>query len=336
MPQPFPVPEDDNEQTQPNTLARNGFVGAFVRSVRRGQQTPAVGKVGIGVLVAVLAAGSVVGLSVLLRGTNSTAAAAATAPSGGASADPRSAAASTEAGKPATGSDKATGIDGTAAAGVPDVSGVAGAPGIGGAPGVAGTPGIAGALGNTGVTGVPGTTPGAVAGAVTHTSNTSPTAAGATTATSNRATAAAQNAAAAKPLPAVLRGPTRIVGSASNRCIDVTDGASGARLQIYDCSPVNTNTHQTWTFYADETVRTKVTGQCMTVAGSWASGTPISAKPCNGSALQKFVLNGSHDLTNYSASAGGAKCVDVTGKATGNGAKLQLWTCEGTSNQKWS
>jgi hypothetical protein len=133
----------------------------------------------------------------------------------------------------------------------------------------------------------------------------------------------------------VLRGPATITNYGSNRCIDVTDGHAGARLQIYDCSPANSNSHQAWTFYADETVRAKVTGQCMT-AGSWASGATITAQSCApGNPLQKFVLNGSHDLTNYSASAGQAKCVDVVDKATADGAKLQLWTCGGTPNQKW-
>jgi hypothetical protein len=282
--------------------------------------------VAIGALVAVLSAGSVVGLSVLLRGTSKPTAAAATTPSGGVGAGARSAAPSAVAPKPATGGDKVTGG--------PAIPGVPGSPGVAGAPGA---PGASGVVGAAGVAGVPGAPVAVTGAAVTQASNTSPTGAGATTATSNHSTAAVQQqAAAANPLPVVVRGPTRIVGTASNRCVDVTDGASGARLQIYGCGPVNTNTHQTWTFYADETVRAKVTGQCMTVAGSWANGAAIAAKPCTGSALQKFVLNSSDDLTNYSASAGSAKCVDVTGKATGDGATLQLWTCEGTSNQKWS
>ena len=30
------------------------------------------------------------------------------------------------------------------------------------------------------------------------------------------------------------------------------------------------------------------------------------------------------------------KCVDITDKGTANGTALQLWTCYGTDNQKWS
>lgn len=29
-------------------------------------------------------------------------------------------------------------------------------------------------------------------------------------------------------------------------------------------------------------------------------------------------------------------CLDVTGTATANGSKAQLWSCTGASNQKWS
>ncbi|MEV4351054.1 hypothetical protein AB0J83_41895, partial [Actinoplanes sp. NPDC049596] len=56
----------------PHRGARTGFVGAFVRTARRGAQTSAVGKTAVGALVVVLTAGSVVGLSVLLRGTGKT------------------------------------------------------------------------------------------------------------------------------------------------------------------------------------------------------------------------------------------------------------------------
>jgi translation initiation factor IF-2 len=57
------------DDTRRSTGARGGFVSAFVRAMRRGPQSSAVGKVAVGALVIVLSAGSVVGMSVLLRGT---------------------------------------------------------------------------------------------------------------------------------------------------------------------------------------------------------------------------------------------------------------------------
>jgi hypothetical protein len=29
-------------------------------------------------------------------------------------------------------------------------------------------------------------------------------------------------------------------------------------------------------------------------------------------------------------------CLDANGQATANGTKVQLWTCNGGANQKWS
>jgi hypothetical protein len=52
---------------------------------------------------------------------------------------------------------------------------------------------------------------------------------------------------------------------------------------------------------------------------------------CNGSSAQKFTLNSSNDLVNLNAD----KCVDVKDQQTANGTPLQLWSCGGTSNQKW-
>ncbi len=43
------------------------------------------------------------------------------------------------------------------------------------------------------------------------------------------------------------------------------------------------------------------------------------------------VLTGAGDLINPQAN----KCVDVRDWNSANGAKLQLWDCAGTANQKW-
>lgn len=119
-----------------------------------------------------------------------------------------------------------------------------------------------------------------------------------------------------------------IVGDASGRCINVTNyGQSGVPLQIWDCGPVVD--WKRWAFYPDETIRSM--GECMTLVGGSADGSPIELEPCNGGASQRFVLNTSSDLVNVAAD----KCVDVKDKQTANGTPLQLWQCAGTSNQKW-
>jgi hypothetical protein len=119
-----------------------------------------------------------------------------------------------------------------------------------------------------------------------------------------------------------------IVSYASGKCIDVTnEGQTGVPIQIWDCGPVTD--WKRWAFYSDGTIRSQ--GHCMTVAGGSGNGTPIEVMPCNGGSSQRFNLNNAHDLVNVAAD----KCVDVKDKQTANGTKLQLWSCGGTSNQKW-
>jgi hypothetical protein len=116
----------------------------------------------------------------------------------------------------------------------------------------------------------------------------------------------------------------------TNRCVDVKDAQSGtakdgSALQLWDCA---NSTNQKWAFFSDGTVRSL--GLCMDLA--WAKtddGTPIQLVKCNGGWAQRFTLNGSHDLVNPQAD----KCVTADG--TGNGARLVLRSCNGTSSQKW-
>jgi hypothetical protein len=111
----------------------------------------------------------------------------------------------------------------------------------------------------------------------------------------------------------------RIIGYASNRCIDASAGA----VQIWDCG---SKPSQRWSF-VNGTIRSQ--GRCMTAAGS-SNGAAIQVARCNGGAAQQFTLNPAHDIAH-----GSLECVDVKDKETGNGTRLQLWDCAGTSNQKW-
>jgi len=49
------------------------------------------------------------------------------------------------------------------------------------------------------------------------------------------------------------------------------------------------------------------------------------------SSPQQFVLNSAGDLINPQAN----KCVDIVDVNSADGAKLQLWDCAGSANQKW-
>ncbi|MFF2328591.1 MULTISPECIES: ricin-type beta-trefoil lectin domain protein [unclassified Streptomyces] len=120
-----------------------------------------------------------------------------------------------------------------------------------------------------------------------------------------------------------------VFSHASGRCVTVTggQGKDGSPLQIQDCSG---SAAQQWAFASDGTIR--AFGLCMDAAGaSTANGTVVQLANCNGGPAQQFRLNSSHDLVSVLAD----KCVDVKDGQTANGA-LQLWSCAGTDNQKWS
>ncbi|MFE1590182.1 ricin-type beta-trefoil lectin domain protein [Streptomyces sp. NPDC058737] len=123
---------------------------------------------------------------------------------------------------------------------------------------------------------------------------------------------------------------TTIYGHASNRCIEVAGHKwrDGAPLQIADCTGKN---WQKWDFRPDGTIRSL--GLCMDATwGGTANGTVVQVAVCSGNPAQQFILAGPKDLVNVQAN----KCVDVVDEKTGNGARLQLWECNGQDNQKWS
>jgi streptogrisin C len=52
---------------------------------------------------------------------------------------------------------------------------------------------------------------------------------------------------------------------------------------------------------------------------------------CNGNRAQQFVMSSAGDLVSVLAN----KCVDIKDWNGGSGARLQIWDCAGTLNQKW-
>ena len=62
-----------------------------------------------------------------------------------------------------------------------------------------------------------------------------------------------------------------------------------------------------------------------------ADGTQIQIYTCNSTGAQQFTLTGSGDLLNPQSN----RCVDIKDWVNGNGAKLHLWDCAGSANQKW-
>ncbi|WP_435821015.1 serine/threonine protein kinase [Micromonospora musae] len=132
--------------------------------------------------------------------------------------------------------------------------------------------------------------------------------------------------------PAPPKPGDRIVGVASNRCLDIKDlGAPGSpRLLIRDCL-ASRDRNQLWTLGSDQSIR--LAGRCMDVANASSDdGAVVQLTDCNGTPAQKFRLNEERQLVNVSS----GKCLDVVDGRTENGAPVQQWTCDDTTdNQKW-
>ncbi len=125
----------------------------------------------------------------------------------------------------------------------------------------------------------------------------------------------------------------------SVKCFDVINGsgANGADVQQYECANVGQqrfrvlNPDQPWSSF-----QALHSGKCLDVRGGYLSnGTQLQQWDCTpGLPAQQFTLfnqsNGSVAIvpqTAWEANALRAKCLDVRGGATGNGAKIQQWEC---------
>ena len=127
-----------------------------------------------------------------------------------------------------------------------------------------------------------------------------------------------------------LGSPVSIRNHMAGLCLNVPHSQfnDGMRLDAWNCNGTNA---QKWQTAADGTLR--IGGLCLDVANAvFREGTPIQLAYCSGNIAQKFVINERNDLVNTVV----GMCVDVPADNRGNGAKLQLWTCTGKDNQKWS
>ncbi len=122
----------------------------------------------------------------------------------------------------------------------------------------------------------------------------------------------------------------------SGRCLDDPNGntANGTALQIYDC---NGSAAQQFRVTQGAPVHLPG-GKCVHVAGDHNGGNLAAVQV--GDCLtvrtfsplavdQQWTLNADRTLRTL------GRCLDVAGNATGNGAKLELYDCNGVGGQQW-
>lgn len=98
-------------------------------------------------------------------------------------------------------------------------------------------------------------------------------------------------------------------------------------IQVYTC---NGTAAQQWTVASGNTLQ--VLGKCLDVAaGGTADGTLVDLYTCNGTGAQVWVPQSNGALLNPQS----GKCLDDTGFG-GSGTQVQIWSCSGNANQKWT
>lgn len=133
--------------------------------------------------------------------------------------------------------------------------------------------------------------------------------------------------------PAPVQRTFRLRGAQSGRCLDVPQSttANGTQLDVWDCSG---DPNQVWTQTASGqmTVYSGNDLRCLDAAfGGTTPGTFAIIWPCS-SASNQWRFNANGTVTDIRSGL----CLDVTQNSTGNGSPVQLWTCNGGTNQVWS
>ncbi len=98
-------------------------------------------------------------------------------------------------------------------------------------------------------------------------------------------------------------------------------------IQVFTCNGTGA---QQWTVASGNTLQ--VLGKCLDVdAAGTANGTTVDLYTCNGTGAQTWIPQSNGSLVNPNS----GKCLDDTGFG-GSGTQVQIWSCTGGTNQKWT
>jgi len=124
-------------------------------------------------------------------------------------------------------------------------------------------------------------------------------------------------------------GTGELVLANGGKCLDDTASATanGTRIQIWNCLD---DTAQKWTVVQDQTIR--VFSKCLDENGT-GNGAEVVLETCaGGNTAQRWRAGTDGQLINIAS----GRCLDDPGKKTANGTKLDIWSCNGGSNQHWT
>ena len=130
-----------------------------------------------------------------------------------------------------------------------------------------------------------------------------------------------------QPPPPPPPAGKQVVGSQSNRCVDVAS-TNGTQAQLADCA---NQSSQLWTVTSGQLMA--YGNKCLDASGrGTANGTQVIIWDCNGQTNQQWTVNANGTISGVQSGL----CLDAAGQGTAAGTKLQLWSCNGQANQQWS
>jgi len=118
----------------------------------------------------------------------------------------------------------------------------------------------------------------------------------------------------------------------NGKCLDIYNRGTASRtpVQLYTC---NSGSNQQWLIDGSGgELYNPNSGKCLTDPGGTTNGTQLWIDTCSGiNTNQAWILPASPVQSGVTG-----KCTDDTGNGSGNGTKIQIWTCTGGSSQKFT
>jgi hypothetical protein len=128
--------------------------------------------------------------------------------------------------------------------------------------------------------------------------------------------------------------------SDSAKCIDVPVddsgiAAAGTELQLWDCNGLP---NQQFAFDSDAgtvfLASSADASLCVDI-GSAEPGQAVQIQNCNGEQSQQFYVPPPFGAFTIGTGSDAGKCLDLPGQNAVNGARLQMWDCNGLMGQQW-
>ncbi|HET7017901.1 MAG TPA: ricin-type beta-trefoil lectin domain protein [Streptosporangiaceae bacterium] len=123
--------------------------------------------------------------------------------------------------------------------------------------------------------------------------------------------------------------PQLLSTTSEQPCLDdASDStAAGNKIQVWTCRG---DAAQNWLVEPGGTIQLGASS-CLDTTGGHTDGTKVVLEPCSGTSSQIWTHGSNDSLVQQST----GMCLDINGGTATNGTAMQIWTCNGGTNQAW-